>query len=78
MTAEQVLWFQNAAPFKAFELLLADGRAIAIEHPDFATVSKEEQLIHVYELPDGEEVVDLMLVVSLRSPVKSGAAGRGR
>lgn len=70
MTATQVLAFRDATPFKPFELLLADGRAIAVQHPDFATVSEDEELIHIYELPDGVEVIDLMLVISVRTPVK--------
>ena len=70
MTAEQVFRFQNAAPFKPFEILLADGRAIKIEHPDFISVSEEEQLVIVYELPEGIEIIDLLLVISLRSAAK--------
>jgi hypothetical protein len=37
-----------------------------INHPDFVSVSTSDQSIYVYDLPDGGEIVDLMLVVSLR------------
>lgn len=78
MTAQQVLAFRNATPFKPFELLLSDGRAIEVQHPDFATVSEDDELIHVYELPDGIEVVDLLLVILLRTPVKFARRAKKR
>ena len=71
MTAEEVLRLQNATPFRPYDVLLSDGRALEIKHPDFLSVSEDEQLIRFYELPDGLEIVDLLLVVSLRVPVSA-------
>jgi hypothetical protein len=46
--------------------MLADGRALEIEHPDFVSMSKKEELVTVFDLSGGVEIVDLALVVSIR------------
>ena len=76
MTAAEVLRFKNAAPFHPFEMLLADGRALAIPHPDFISVGEEDELVWLYDLVEGIESVDLMLVVSLRFPMQAQPATR--
>lgn len=47
-------------------MMLADSREIPVDHPDFASVSEEEESITIYDMDGGVEVVDLTLVVSLR------------
>lgn len=66
MTAEQVARLQCAAPFKPYWLQLTDGRSLYVDHPDFVSVSEEDQLIRVEEESGAIEIIDLMLVVSLR------------
>jgi hypothetical protein len=66
VTSDQVTRLQNSAPFKPYLILLADGRSIHIRHPDFVSVSDKEQLLFVYDLRDNVEIIDLLLVVSLR------------
>ena len=78
MTAEEVLRFKNAAPFRPFEMLLADGRALPIPHPDFISVVETNEMAHLFDSSDGEEAIDLMLVVSLRVPLRTIAAPRKR
>lgn len=73
MTAEQLLRFKDAAPFQPFEMLLADGRSLAVPHPDFISVSETDELVHLFGLSEGLETVDLMLVVSLRFPMREAA-----
>ncbi len=70
MTSEQVLLRKDAIPFVPFEMLAADGRVLLIPHPDFLTVAEDEELAHVHGLDGSVEVVDLLLVVSLRFPAK--------
>jgi len=55
--------------------MLADGRELKIDHPDFVSVSKKDDLVTVFDLSGSVEIVDLMLVVSLRYgiPVASPA-----
>lgn len=38
MTNETIRRFQRAQPFEPFEIHLADGRVVAIPHPDFVYV----------------------------------------
>jgi len=76
MTAIEVLRFKNAAPYQPFEMLLADGRALPIPHPDFISVREEDELVWLYGLAGGLESIDLMLVVSLRFPIQTAAAKR--
>jgi len=66
MTADQVLRLQNAAPFKPYWILLADGRSITVNHPDYVSVSGEDEIISVDDDSGGVEIVDLALVISLR------------
>lgn len=66
MTADQVLRLQNAAPFKPYWMRLADGRSISIQHPDFVSVSDDDEIISVDDDSGGVEIIDLALVISLR------------
>ncbi len=76
MTAAEVLRFKNAAPFRPFDMLLADGRALAVPHPDFISVREEDELVWLYGSVEGVESVDLLLVVSLRFPMQTQSAKR--
>ena len=66
MTVAQILLRQNAAPFFSYRLFLVDGRELLIQHPDFLSVAKKEELVTVFDLTGGAEIVDLTLVVSIR------------
>jgi hypothetical protein len=66
VTVEQITLRQKATPFQPYSIMLADGRELAIDHPDFVSVSNKDNLITLFDLAGGAEIVDLMLVVSLR------------
>jgi hypothetical protein len=57
---------QDTAPFVPYWMMLADGREIAIDHPDFASIPEQEESVTVYDFSGGVEVVDLTLVVPLQ------------
>ena len=78
MTADAVLRFAKVAPFMPFEMLLADGRAVSIPHPDFISVTESEEMVYLYDTADGIETIDLMLVVSLRVPIRTPAVSATR
>jgi hypothetical protein len=66
MIAAQVRARIEAPPFREFDLCLADGRAIQVAHPDQLGFSGGNRVVSV-STPDGiVEVIDLMLVLSLR------------
>ena len=76
MTAEELLRFKNAAPFQPFEMMLADGRALPVPHPDFIGVLEADELVQLYGLKEELETIDLLLVVSLRFPIRAAAASQ--
>ena len=56
----------RAQPFRPFELYLADGRSLPVEHPEVVAISPPGRTIRV-GLPDGTiEIADLVLVTSLK------------
>ncbi len=77
MTIEQLRQMHLTRPFQPFEIHLADGRILLVEHPEFLAQSPTGRTIVVGH-PDGVlEIVDLLLVVSLK-PRVNGSARRGR
>jgi uncharacterized protein YaaW (UPF0174 family) len=77
MTIEQLRQVHSARPFRAFDILTADSRALTVEHPEQLALSEVGRTIAVAR-PDGTiEIVDLLLVVSLK-PRPNGALRRGR
>jgi hypothetical protein len=77
MTNEQLRKMHSAQPFRPFDIHLADGRSLPVDHPEFLSQSPTGRTIAV-GLPDGtHEVVDLLLVTSLK-PRPNGSHRRGR
>lgn len=76
MTIEQLDKMHRARPFHPFDIHLADGRSLPVEHPEFLGRSPAGRTIMV-GLSDGMlEIVDMLLVTSLRS--RSNDASRRR
>jgi hypothetical protein len=76
MTIEQVRQLHSARPFKAFDIITADSRALTVDHPEQMALSDIGRTIAVAR-PDGTiEIVDL-LVVSLK-PRPNGSTRRRR
>ena len=66
MTSDQVHAFLRAKPFVPFTIHMADGRELRVNHPENAMVS-DLGLSAAVVNPDGViEIVDLLLVTSLR------------
>jgi hypothetical protein len=77
MTIEQLRKMRQARPFHAFDIHLADGRALAVEHPEVLAIPPPGRTIGI-GMQDGTiEIVDLLLVTSLK-PRPNGARRRGR
>jgi hypothetical protein len=72
MTIEQLRLMHQARPFRPFEIYLADGRSIPVEHPEFFSQSTSGRTIGVAVGDDAIEVIDLLLVTSLK-PRSNGA-----
>jgi hypothetical protein len=66
MTIEQLRKMHQAQPFQPFDIHLADGRSLPVDHPEFLAVTPPGRTIGV-GLSDGTiEVVDLLLVTTLK------------
>ena len=77
MTIDQLRQMHLARPFQPFDIHLADGRTLTVEHPELLAQSPTGRTIAVGR-PDGVlEIVDLLLVVSLK-PRADGTPRRGR
>ncbi len=77
MTIEQLRKMHQSRPFQPFEIYLADGRSLPVEHPEALAIGPPGRTIGV-GLTDGTiEVVDLLLVTSLK-PRRNGRRGRPR
>jgi hypothetical protein len=75
MTIEQLRKMHQARPFQPFDLYLADGRSLPVEHPEFLAMTPPGRTIGV-GLSDGTiEIVDLLLVTSLKP--RSNGSKRG-
>jgi hypothetical protein len=77
MTIDQLRKLHEARPFQAFDILLADGRTFAVGHPELLAQSPAGRTIAV-GVPDGTiEIIDLLLVTSLK-PRPNGSPNRKR
>jgi hypothetical protein len=67
MTIEQLRTMHQSRPFQPFEIYVADGRVIDVDHPEFLSQSPTGRTISV-GMPDGtHQVIDLLLVTSLKT-----------
>jgi hypothetical protein len=77
MTIEQLRLLHLAQPFQPFDIHLVDGRTLSVEHPELLAQSATGRTFAVSH-PDGVlEIVDLLMVVSLK-PRANGSSRRGR
>ncbi len=77
MTIAALRRLHLARPFQPFDIYLADGRSLPVEHPEFLAQSPTGRTVSV-GLPDGtHEIVDLLLVVTLK-PRPNGTVRRRR
>jgi len=68
MTIDELLRVQRAQPFRPYDLIVADGTVVRIEHPEFVARSPTGGTITVYE-PDGTgRILDMRLVSQIRLP----------
>ena len=74
MTIEQLRGLHQRRPFQPFEIYLADGRSLPVDHPEFLSQSPTGRTIAV-GLADGtHQIIDLLLVTSLE--IRSNGARR--
>jgi hypothetical protein len=79
MTVQQLRNMHQARPFKPFEIHLADGRSIPVNHPEMLALTPGGRTIGVAVEEDAIEIIDLLLVTSLKPHSNgTGRSKRGR
>ena len=76
MIIEQLRELHRRRPFQPFDIHLAEGRTLAVEHPEFLGQSPTGRKIAVAMPDDTHEIVDLLSVTSLR--LRSNGAPKRR
>lgn len=77
MTVEQLRKMHQARPFQPFDIHMGDGRTVPVEHPEALLITPPGRTIGVGLVDGTIEVIDLLLVTSLK-PRSNGSARRGR
>ena len=62
-------------PFRPFELCLADGRRVPVEHPEF--VAMNQRIVIVTDEESDTKVLEPLLIVSLEHAAGKGKGGNG-
>ncbi len=62
-------------PFEPFVLRLADGRSLAIPHPDFVALGKRR--VVVVDEDDATITIEPLLIVSIDTPAVKGKSRNG-
>jgi hypothetical protein len=75
MTIQEIRKVYEARPFQPFELRTAGGRTVPVKSPEFLAFSPKQRCVYV-GLDDGLEVVDLLLVNSLKMRSRTGNGRR--
>ena len=77
MAIEKVRELLHANPFAGFNIRLADGRSIPVQHPDFVSSSQTGRVLHVFHGPnDASTFVNVVLVTALE--LNSGGTPAGQ
>ena len=77
MTSERLIEMLEATPFQPFDIRLADGRAIRVQHPEFVARSPSGRTAVVFQPDDSMTILDVFLAVSL-DRVAPGRGGSRR
>jgi hypothetical protein len=78
MTTEQLRRLHQARPFQPFDIHLADGRSIPFDHPELLAVPPPGRTIGVGMVDGTIEIVDLLLVTSLKPRANGSTQSKRR
>jgi hypothetical protein len=78
MVVDQLCKLDEATPFRAFMIHLANGRQLPVVHRAFITVAPSGRTAIVYQPDDSFNIVDLLLVTDLEVKPESEQKSNGR
>jgi hypothetical protein len=67
MTIEQLRRMHQTRPFQPFDIYMGDGRSVPVEHPEMLAINPPGRTIAVGHADGTFEIVDLLLVTSLKA-----------
>jgi hypothetical protein len=77
MTNERFKEMIKAKPFRPFQMNLADGDSVQVQHPELAILSPSGRTLVAFTPDDQMKIVDLLLVTSIEH-VNGGGRRRSR
>jgi hypothetical protein len=78
MTVEQLRRAHQAHPFHPFDIHLADGRHLPVDHPELLAITPSGRTIGVGLKDETIEIVDLLLVTSIKPRPNGKSQSRKR
>jgi hypothetical protein len=74
VTSTTIRELRDQAPFRPFDIHLADGRCLTVVTPDHIMISPTNQEFALYQADGALEIVDASLITGLtRKPRKAAA-----
>ena len=67
MTTQQMREWHQARPFQPFIIRMADGRSVAVNHPETMAIAPVGRTVTVYNRSGAAQVIDLLLVTALKA-----------
>ncbi len=78
MHVKEIRELYSAAPFHPFELVLTNGTAIRVGHPEFMMFSGDYRTVYAVDERDGStKRIDVKMIISLNE-LKNGTRPRKR
>ncbi len=78
MNAKEVRELYSATPFRPFEIVLTNGTAVYVGHPEFMMFSTDHRTVYAADERDGAtKRIDVKLIIALNE-LKNGARPRRR
>ena len=78
MTINEIRRFFNVQPFQPFTIFLADGRQFPVVSREFVALSPLGRTMVVYQSDGMFDVIDLLLVTSLKASVHGNGSPKRR
>lgn len=78
MTIQDIRKLYEAHPFRPFDIHMADGRKVRVEHPEFMATAPAARTVVVYQADGSFDIVDLLLVTALKVQTNGKARKRSR
>lgn len=78
MSVKEIRELYSAAPFQPFELVLTNGSALRVGHPEFMMFSGDYRTVYAVDDGDGStKRIDVKMIIAVNE-LKNGARPRKR